>query len=380
MRPCNVNTRIDSYPQRNNYAGRVPEIAPSDMTINTSNTKFSAGIVNPLHRETVKTIVVFNSKFRDNFIEPTTDFTSSLNTELNNVVSLKLASLEFMNSYYTISDHLSTNNFKIKVYEYNLHDPHNIKQHATFKITINDGNYSINQLVDIINDIIQTTPPTINIVQTEPETPVTECIQKLERIEVAYFETLSKVLFRFKSPSDEDSVDAEYKWGFDLDFEPEQKCPQVSIFSNLGWLLGYRELHYAFLDKYIDTETNVLKVGYNPEAFANLLGSHFYLLQVNDFNRNESEVLRYNTSTAFPLALHDILGKVPNVATQQDVLFEDSSDRIFKSRRYFGPVRISKLRFTLYDEFGNIVDLNGADVTISIEIEQLNAPYKNIVC
>ena len=64
---------------------------------------------------------------------------------------------------------------------------------------------------------------------------------------------------------------------------------------------------------------------------------------------------------------------------QTDIMFEDSSDRIFKERNYFGPVRIKKLRIRLLDENGRVVDLNNGDLTVSLEVECLDAPYKNMV-
>ena len=46
-------------------------------------------------------------------------------------------------------------------------------------------------------------------------------------------------------------------------------------------------------------------------------------------------------------------------------------------RQYFGPVRINKLRIRLLDDYGRVVNLNGGDLVISLEIETLNMPYKN---
>ena len=71
------------------------------------------------------------------------------------------------------------------------------------------------------------------------------------------------------------------------------------------------------------------------------------------------------------------MAKIPNTASTTNIIFEDSSDRIFKTRKYFGPVRISKLRIRLLDDFGRVVDLNGGDLIITLEIETLDMPYKN---
>ena len=73
----------------------------------------------------------------------------------------------------------------------------------------------------------------------------------------------------------------------------------------------------------------------------------------------------------------DILAKIPNTASTTNIIFEDSSDRIFKTRKYFGPVRISKIRIRLLDDFGRVVNLNGGDLIITLEIETLDMTYKN---
>ena len=72
------------------------------------------------------------------------------------------------------------------------------------------------------------------------------------------------------------------------------------------------------------------------------------------------------------------MAKIPNAVATNELLFEDSADRIFKTRKYFGPVRIKKLRIRLLDEFGRAIDLTNGDITVNLEITTLNSPYKNI--
>ena len=40
-------------------------------------------------------------------------------------------------------------------------------------------------------------------------------------------------------------------------------------------------------------------------------------------------------------------------------------------RKYFGPVNIERLRITLYDEFGFLVNLNNHDWNFTLHVEQL---------
>ena len=110
------------------YPGAVPPQVPNPIAFHTSNTQNPRGIVNPLKKETVKSILTIHSKFRNasnnegtNCKTPfplTTDFSVDLNEPYNNVVSIKLASCELMNGYYTFSEHLKTNEFSLKLYTY----------------------------------------------------------------------------------------------------------------------------------------------------------------------------------------------------------------------------------------------------------------------
>jgi hypothetical protein len=139
----------------------------------------------------------------------------------------------------------------------------------------------------------------------------------------------------------------------------------------------------GYLPYYQHKATNILNVGINPQAIVNLIGTHYFLLEVDDYNKNQSEVfrsnteLKYNHESTFNYSVFNVLARIPNTADFFNLIFEDSSDRVFKNRRYFGPVRLSKLKFRLLDENGVVVNLNNNDIIINLEIESLNSPYKN---
>ena len=48
---------------------------------------------------------------------------------------------------------------------------------------------------------------------------------------------------------------------------------------------------------------------------------------------------------------------------------DDFGDYFNRSRDYFGPVDIQRLTFTLYDEFGRIIDLNNMDWSLVLGFE-----------
>ena len=48
---------------------------------------------------------------------------------------------------------------------------------------------------------------------------------------------------------------------------------------------------------------------------------------------------------------------------------ESTSNSINRQKRFFGPVMIQKLRITLYDDFGRILDLNNMDWALELAFE-----------
>ena len=416
--------------ERNLVNGGVRQPIPQVYTINTNKNNFSEGVVDPLERETITSLLSINSKFRDNYSKSSTDFNVDLNDPFNNVVSIKLASIEIMNSYYAVSDYLRTNQFCVDFFQYDnaTNVISTIGAHKEL-FTIPDGNYDVNSLVDTLNDICFQNNAPLSQASSIPYYRVIE----------AYYDPIKgKIGFILNDAQGNTNNIANHSWGFNLDFR-DSRLPNRAPFLNFGWMLGYRQLEYFFFpqtplqpddccDKsynkfkykshckgdffdykknsncnkeynnqkyksacsdgyspyYQDASTNILNVGFNPEAVANLIGTHYFLLEIDDFNKNQSAVFRSNTeinknnTDTFSYNVSNVLARIPNSADFYSIIFEDSSDKVFKTRKYFGPVRISKLKIRLLDENGVVVNLNNNDIIINLQIESLNAPYKNL--
>jgi hypothetical protein len=395
-----INNKNENIVNRELIDGGVRQPIPSKYTINTNVNKYSEGSLNPIERETIKSLLSINSKFRDTYSKSSTDFSVELNDPYNNVVSIKLASMELMNSYYTISEYLRTNYFSIEYFQYHSLTL-DISNTSIFveHFTIPDGNYNILELVDTINnDIFQNNDPS------------TSGNPYYRLVELVYDTIKGKVNFVLYDASG-NPPDPSYNWGFNINFR--DKClPKRPAFLNFGWILGYRDLEYFFfkqpipnpsrcdvdfsnyrymspcndgyLPYYQFKTTNILNIGFNPQSVTNTSGTHYFLLEVDDYNRNQSVVfksntqLKHNVQEPFTYNLSNILARIPNTADYYSMIFEDSSDRVFKSRKYFGPVRLSKLKIRLLDENGVVVNLNNNDIIINLEIETLNTPYKNL--
>lgn len=418
-----IETRPDEkdiYVNKILYRGSLPPGIPEYTTVNTHNLEYARGDVNPVDRQSVTTLLSINSKFRPEYNErhiitqgdrindlvkcrgnpsmnakvyetlncnnnvtggyigETSDFTIELKDHFKDVVSMKLSSVEMMNGYYPINPENGSNVFTITTFDYDLSanltcpildmSPPDISNVNQTVIEIGQGAYNISQMSQTLNTIFsQTTNPVA-----------------LQSIRSSYNTLTGKLRFLVYQPPNGSppvsvSPPAGRGFGFNLDFRfPEY--PERNLFYNLGWMLGFRKGYYDFCKDYVEsTQTTMTMLeGFNAEAAVNLLGTPYFLLEVNDFNNNNPPVLNYNCQTEHSFNIRNILAKIPNAVHTNEFLFEDSSDKIFKIRKYFGPVRIKKLRLRLLDEYGRPIDLTNGDLTINLEITTLNSPYKNI--
>ena len=81
----------------------------------TKNIDFSKGNLNPILKETIKRVISIDSQFRDKTIYPySTDFTFNLSDTLQDVVSLKLYSIQIPYTWYTINNNFGANFLLIK--------------------------------------------------------------------------------------------------------------------------------------------------------------------------------------------------------------------------------------------------------------------------
>jgi len=356
------------------YQGSLPTPIPNEYAFSNYNNKYVGGLVNPIKRETLITTLILNSKFRDFYINnidkkegiykapekykynnydtekcyeeesfgqkgTTTDFVVELEEPFSNVISMRLSGLELVNGYYSISEYLGTNVFSVSVIS------HCGKKLQENIIKIPDGVYNIDSLVKNIN-----------------------CSFTEEHLDISVeYDELSQKLF-FQLPSHmHDS--------FEIDFRNPHNIER-NLYYNLGWMIGFRKQKYTFEHDSIKFHHTI---GIYGETSVNFIGTSFFLLCVDDFNNNYSKVVSYNPGTKYSHNIRNVLATIPNAVQTNEILFEDSSDRINKRRQYFGPVSIKKLHINILDEYGRPLNNTHADLSIKLEIETLNSPHKNII-
>lgn len=114
---------------------------------------YTKGSLNPIIKETIQRVISIDSQFRDVNVYPySTDFTFNLSDTLQDVVSLKLYSVQIPFTWYTVSNAYGSNFMFL-----NGNSP-GIMDTGNYNISINipSGNYQANELILALNNAFKT--------------------------------------------------------------------------------------------------------------------------------------------------------------------------------------------------------------------------------
>ena len=133
----------------------------------------------------------------------------------------------------------------------------------------------------------------------------------------------------------------------------------------LGWQLGFRAGHYK-----CDKEISAVS-----EGICLPCGPRYMFLSIDDGLKSSGS----NFIAAFAESTLDenVMTRINLSNTLDDVgVYKCASDvglsnQLNRTREYFGPVDVSRLRCRLLDEYGRIIDLNNMDWSMSIVFEKL---------
>lgn len=333
--------------------------------------------INPINREKTTAFLNINTMFRNDYYNTkSSNFNIDLNNNLQNVTSIALQSAEIPDLYYTFSSLNKTNEFTIELYDVssNNADNANISNDVTIKnkdksiIKIKDGIYTPKTLMRYLNEYVFN--DTGN--------------NRLSRVGAYYDEVTKKFnLVRDIRGSSNSGIPVTNVDGdpvelrFNIDWRVSDE-PNRPIQMNMGWMLGYRKQYYNYETDYVNrSEANTRSVqGYSPEGMFNTEGSRYLFLAVDDYNKNYSQTI-FSPFQESVFTNNTILAKLVKTA-EGNYNYTNQNIEHSYIRKYFGPVNINKIKITILDELGRVVDFNNTDYSISLKIEQLyNLNSKN---
>ena len=371
----------------------------------TYNLPVSQGTINPSLINTTTRKIVVDSSYRSNilpcagndmnFPSANTNYSFDLSYPLINVLSMRLASIEIPTTWYTFDATLGNTMFKIGGLSESCR-------------RIDDGNYSLSELIVELN------------IKVSDTSLVFALNNKTNKIEITNTLLNEDVEFIYYSP-------------YGLDVECGANCNKnSSINQNLGWNLGLREEPDASGNISIIIPGGTTVTGCSP---VNVYGPTYFILKLEDYNQNRinkgiSSVIETETKINLPnyytpdlsCVLVDVNGTTietvqktkssPRTLTQAQIYSineiknnrQQSRTRVqgpstdnslgilplknitslrpeplieyldtlqTNERKYFGPVNINRMKVTLVDNKGNIVNLHDSDWSFSLIVEEL---------
>jgi len=303
------------------------------------------GTINPVKYSTIATSVNIDSRFRPNYFNTkSSDLNITLPERIDNVINYRIGSFEIpFYAIYSVSE-LNGNNAIQILWNTSGHDDHYT---SNFTIVIPDGNYYTT--LDTINVLASVSIETIinTIINSNPD---------LNGLLYFYIDQISgKGVFAQTSTSSQ----IYFKIITNVRSNGIQNY-DAPLLSFLGWQLGFRNAEYISKNSGAGNKGSVVS-----EALVVMKAANYIFISIDDYNNSVNDY--YSAVFAESFAIKNIITRV-NVGFLRDVN-EGSSTELNRQRCFFGPVNIQKLRITLYDNFGRIVDLNNMDWNLELIFE-----------
>ena len=286
--------------------------------------EFFAGVINPLKKRTLIKNLNIDTRFRDNyFSSPSTNFNLTLPATFNDVLQIQLSAIELPTTYYNISKQYGNNFFSVTANE------------ETRVVSIPDGNYTSDQIVNVINN---------------------------ELFLLGY--PFTKVVFLLNINNNSGSgqmmvgpLDASLNTlslNFQADrFGMDDRGTPLPL--KFGWILGFRNGIY------------INNLNYVSEGVTDVTGPRYVYLVIDDHNNNVNNGFysAFNSS----LLNNNILARISLQSQFFDIQLTNNLNIVTTPREYFGPVNLQHLNIQLLDEYGRVVDLNNMDYSFCITLK-----------
>lgn len=373
----NVDTPTISLDQKRYDILQKPQIIQNnsnfviDRNYNTTQdiflNKVPRDVLNPVRRQLITKILSIDSLFRSpSYLS--NDYVYQIDTPIKNVVSMKISSVELPNVWYSFSEVNKSNIFTIKLY--NVNDGSGNFFDAEYDIIIPPGNYTVNAFLGAINNYITNnavTMPGLDFIIVNVNNARGNVVIRANH----YTDSNSNPLPYYNSGS---NVYYSPNFYFELLFN-YSTFKKTCLYKNAGWMLGFHKESYTVTktDTYIDTINGNGLVTYEGYLESDsYYGSGIFtygFIEIDDYNKNYHNHIITNNNHV-PIG-DNILGRLSLTSGSNTVVIDTPQDKIFKTREYFGPVTLDKLRIRLVDKHGDPIDINNSNYSLSLELQIL---------
>ena len=331
----------------------------------------SSGIINPLYRRTVRRALNVDTRFRPNYASTkSTDIQLTLPYKFEKVVGFRVAAVEMPLTYYAVSAELGNNVFRVDWRDTitpNISAEDRIHRDV---ITIPDGNYETS-----FESVSDTNLATIEVtVNTLLRACSSGRDDGLLRLRYTVDRVSGRSIFA-QDVSAADWVPIPFAITFNVD-RSGNNVDNAALPTFLGWSMGFRAAAYngARTASGAQAVTGTSAMSLISEGVCCIRGPRYAFIAIDDYNNNVNNyfISAYKDSVSSPnvvarLNLNNMQqnGQVYRIGQDDGI----SGQLDFRTRVYFGPVDIQKMRITVLDEFGRVLNLNHMDWSMAIVFE-----------
>jgi hypothetical protein len=305
----------------------IKEQTNTNSVVNSFVNVVAPGSLNSIKRITHTLNLNINTCFRNNYYNTNPcDFQYVIPSEIKNVISLRLASIEIPNAWYLFSNLKKNNEFMIEI--------NNNGTLTKYVIIVPEGNYDNITLTDYLNSTyfyLSTTSPTdLTFIKFE--------------IDQYSFKSRFKLVGTYPD-----------NFCFTINFVNSEI---TNIMYSMGWTLGFRLVSYRSIVESIESE-----------AIFDSGRDRYVYMSIDDYqyNNNSLNIVCFDNS----IMEKNIIAKIPMVNGKLTMVIVDNTSPLTKTRRYNGPVNIRNLYIRIIDRFGETVNLNNMDYSFTLEMEIL---------
>ena len=269
--------------------------------------------------ETRTVYVNIDSRFKNNPRDSDTKFSVSLVDPIRNVTKIRVASVEFPNVPYVISDYAGTNKIGFT-----------LSDNSTLTVTVPDGNYELADLIATLNN---------GISGVSGAFLYDEAIRRI-RLDMSN-DNISGVN---TAPTGR-FIDRDADWG-------------------LGYVLGYRERTYVITAADISNDLVA-------EAPPCLTGPTYYLLQVNGHDTVQSPAQNHTVAAAAKLltGAQGEFGHVPGGSAI--TVFQDGRNLLSFLHEEQTPVDFARVDVRIIDAYGEEIQPFYKPMSLTLEVTSI---------
>lgn len=356
---------IEDYIHTQNRVVQIPPKAEYTAPIVSS--------INPQKREYVTRILNIDSLFRRQFnLTTSSDFVYEFKEPIKNVVSMRLATAELPNVWKTFDK--NSNSFKIIYTDPAIQTPNVDSISALRSITSYKDYDSVIEMDDIIqkdiifpegNYNISNMLTTLNYYFTKEQIPIS----------VSFNAVLGKLIFEIVDITDGDTTitkkDSQFKYA--LCFGRYNETTQLTA----GYKLGFRKLegvyhsddepfiNFLYEEDFVDIDETYKYQTVVADAVYGAAEDTYIYLCINDFQNNVKNTVITDNS------IDNVLARLTITSDSFTVVIDNDSDKVFKTREYFGPVTLQKFQIQLKNKYGKLIDIYNENFNFALEVKQI---------